>query len=670
MSRRTRSKPVVQRAEAAVPASAAKASAQGGVGYWYIPVILAAVVVRVLYFVQFGKTPFAHYLFLDSALYDQWARCILHGPPFDPHRPFFIEPGYAYVLALVKVLHGGIAATRVIQAILGIGTALITGLIARRLAGDGAALAAGLITALYVPLIYFEGLVLKTTIEVLVWTLILYLSLVAVDRPSRWIGFLFGLIVGVSDLVRSNVVALAVVIPVWSYFVLRSRGERLPWVFPTCFAAGVAIVLVGIAVRNGRVSGDYQPMTTNAGLNFYTGNSLASDGFWAMMTFMRNDPMTEEDDSINEAARRLGHSVSPREASNYWMHATWGDVEEKPARWAELMVTKVGLYLNRYELSDDVSIYMVQVFVPMLHWPLPGYWLAVPLGVAGLFLAMVRRRPDWILAVVFLLVQASVVVVFHVAERYRLASVPIMVALGCAAVASVLPRAVNRPGLADLAGAEIPREAVQKHRIFVAAGLLLGAILVALPSRIQNLAAQYDMVGVAALQSDRGDQALAAFRQAIEMEPTAEHHYYFMGIALQKFRHDDAGAEADLRTAIRLGPTDGNAYSVLASVLHEEGREVESAAAFQKAAELGIAPVRSYVGAASAYGRVKQYDKANAMVLQALALAPGDPEALQLLGNLRFLRGDRAGAKHAWEESLNANPNNPGLSALLAQVGH
>src|ERR1051325_6107868 len=150
--------------------------------WWLWAVAALALVVRFAYLWQFSHTPFARYLFLDSEYGDQWAETIAAGNWLGD-RPYFFEPGYAYLLAIVKLLGGKTTAVRLIQALLGVGTVLLTALLGRRLGGDRAGIVAGVIAALYVTCIYYEGLVLKTTAEVFLGMLLLVLLISAVDRP-------------------------------------------------------------------------------------------------------------------------------------------------------------------------------------------------------------------------------------------------------------------------------------------------------------------------------------------------------------------------------------------------------------------------------------------------------------------------------------------------------
>ena len=114
---------------------------------------LLALVGRLVFFFQLGETPFGQTAFLDAGYYDAWARRIAAGDWLGGHEPFFVEPGYLYLLAGLHGLGADIPAIRLLQALIGTGTAVLTALLAARLSGQAwAAAVAGGIVALYGPL--------------------------------------------------------------------------------------------------------------------------------------------------------------------------------------------------------------------------------------------------------------------------------------------------------------------------------------------------------------------------------------------------------------------------------------------------------------------------------------------------------------------------------------
>jgi cytochrome c-type biogenesis protein CcmH/NrfG len=69
---------------------------------------------------------------------------------------------------------------------------------------------------------------------------------------------------------------------------------------------------------------------------------------------------------------------------------------------------------------------------------------------------------------------------------------------------------------------------------------------------------------------------------------------------------------------------------------------------------------RSIVSRAAS-DRAGRLDDAQHAIDEALRIAPGDPDALELLGNIRFSRGDHAGALDAWQRALIGKPEDAEL---------
>ena len=147
-------------------------------------VAAVAAVVRIVYLVQLMRTPFPHHLIMDAATYDAWALDIAAGNWLG-NTVFYQEPLYPYVLAVIHTLFGpGLLAVYVIQAWVGVVNCVLTGALAARVTGRRwAGLIAGLILALYGPMVFYEAQVLKV-----VWAVLLLLVLAHVGVPGAHAG--------------------------------------------------------------------------------------------------------------------------------------------------------------------------------------------------------------------------------------------------------------------------------------------------------------------------------------------------------------------------------------------------------------------------------------------------------------------------------------------------
>ncbi|MCH2186322.1 hypothetical protein MK280_10670, partial [Myxococcota bacterium] len=97
---------------------------------------LVALTLRWIFFWQLGETPFGQTAFLDAGYYDGWARQIASGDWLGGREPFFVEPGYLYLLAGLHGLGAEITAIRLVQACVGTGTAVLTAVMAGKLSNS------------------------------------------------------------------------------------------------------------------------------------------------------------------------------------------------------------------------------------------------------------------------------------------------------------------------------------------------------------------------------------------------------------------------------------------------------------------------------------------------------------------------------------------------------
>ena len=95
--------------------------------------------------------------------------------------------------------------------------------------------------------------------------------------------------------------------------------------------------------------------------------------------------------------------------------------------------------------------------------------------------------------------------------------------------------------------------------------------------------------GMSSLGKQDFDAAVAAFTEAIRLNPDYAEAYCNRGFAYQNKGHLDK-AIADFTEAIRLDPKDGNAYFCRGFAHRKKGEPAKALADFAKAKELGYRP--------------------------------------------------------------------------------
>ena len=101
----------------------------------------------------------------------------------------------------------------------------------------------------------------------------------------------------------------------------------------------------------------------------------------------------------------------------------WQAIARSPGRALDLLMRKLALYFNDYEVPDNQDMYFFSRYSWVLRFPLIGFGIVFALGLAGMLL--LRQRPlTRVSLIVFFAVYGLSVVVFYVFSRYRLPSLP------------------------------------------------------------------------------------------------------------------------------------------------------------------------------------------------------------------------------------------------------
>ncbi len=426
-------------------------------------VVLIALGVRLWYLAQLRSTPLFTQIQLDPAYYLAWARRIAAGDWLSGTEVFEQSPLYAYILGVIFRFAGdGLLVPRLVQAALGSLTCLLVFLIARRLLGRPAALAAGLLAALYAPSIFYDGMIMKPSWSVFL-TAAMTAALVHSEGSRRSFLFGAGACLGLASLASENLILLAPLLALWLVLDVKLRGgmtrgwlleasARTLWI-----GAGCILAIAPVTARNVAVSGEWVLLTSGGGEVFYIGNNPDSDGRYSPPPFVRAMSGAEHEDFRKEAERRAGRSLTRRDASMYWIGEGLRWIRSDPAGWGVLLATKLRIFLNAYELPDNQNFDHHRAFVPVLRY-LPTWGLLLPLAAAGLVLSARAWRdllPLWVIAAGY----TGTILLFFNFARFRMPLVPVLIVFAGEGLAG-LP-ALLRPPLAPLrAGAAAGAAAV------------------------------------------------------------------------------------------------------------------------------------------------------------------------------------------------------------------
>jgi 4-amino-4-deoxy-L-arabinose transferase-like glycosyltransferase len=395
-----------------------------------------ALAARGAYLWSVWNAPSFRYAMGDAEAYHERALEILAGHWLED-RAFYQDPLYPYFLAALYALFGaGSSLVPCVQSLLGAATAVFVYRVGRAVFGTPAGALAGLLAALYGPSLYYDALLLKVSLSLLLVTLALVLVLradagddglrplsVAVLLPWLGAGFAFGL----ATLTRGNYLLFVPVLLGWVAWGRHGGARRLAAGCAVAF--GLALAIAPVSIHNAIASRDFVLITSQAGQNFYIGNHRGNHvGSYRPPPFVRPNPRYEQDDMRDEAERRAGRPLSPSERSRFWFRQGLAEIAADPAHAARLFWMKLRLSAGDYEVPDNYSFeYFREELSSVLRLPLPSWGLVFPLSICGLFFARRDRRA--LLLTLYLVTYLASLALFYTGSRYRMPLVPVVLVL-------------------------------------------------------------------------------------------------------------------------------------------------------------------------------------------------------------------------------------------------
>ena len=660
-----------QRRKAAVPISSTPIPARTDAPFarYAGAIFVAALAVRLLHVWLLSGSPFFDALLGDARGYDEWARRIAGGD-WVGTDVFYQAPLYPYFLGvLYKVFGHSLAAVRILQAIVGAGSCALVGLAGYRFFSVRVGAIAGFVLAVYAPAIFFDALIQKSVLDLFFIALSLWLIGRLVDHPRLGRDWCcLGLAMGGLSLTRENALVFVAVILVWvATGVVSGFNGTVPArdraALAATFVAGLAIVLLPVAIRNYAVGGGFYLTTSQFGPNFFIGNNPQADGTYMSLRFGRGAPEYERTDATELAEHATGQTLTPAEVSGYWTDRALAFVTGQPGAWLRLMWRKVALLFNATEMLDTEA----QESHAEWSWPLRiggligHFGLLTPLAVAGLMLAWADRSRLAVLYVMLAAYAASVVM-FYVFARYRLPLVPMLLLFASAGIAA-LPqwlRSANLRQRSVVAGAVLAA-AVFSNWPMLSKPLMKAItetnLAVALQARGMNDAAAahyrraielqpdyapaYNNLGVLQRASGKVDEAIATYEQALALKgdyPDA--HYNLANALLQENRPSEAADH--FRIALRSIPDSAGAANNLGIALAAEDKPQDAVAAFRAAVAADPNAAVAHRNLADALASAGQVPEALSEFQRAIALDPKDPAAQYNYGVV-LLQAGRSG---------------------------
>ncbi len=512
----------------------------------------AGLIFRLLYLFESGDNPFFQGLGLDARYYDIRAEEILNEGLIG-NEAYFMGPLYPHLLAALYGIAGrNLLLVRLLQAI---ASALVPVLLYRlgvRLFRPTAALLAAIIAVLYGPFIFYIGSILYTTVAVtlLIWILDRLFENPR-KRPYRQ-RFLTGLLFGLATVGKGNILLF---LPFAAWIIVRGTENRPVgrWKQAAVFIAGFGLVIGLVTARNFAAGGDFVPLTSNGGINFYIGNGPESSGAYEKPKGLDvdNDPTGK-----GMLEKRLGRPLAPDEVSRIWRDRALDFIRANPGAEAALMARKTVFFFSTFEIPQIESYHFQKRYSMLLRALFIPFGLLMPLAMGAL---VIHRSARTYGLAFFVFAYAASIILFFVLTRYRLPLLPVIILLASVSIVRLV-EAFRGGGVKG--GAAI---------LFVAAPVFIfcNTNFYNVSPSTGNAQSHYRL-GIIYGREGRAEEAITEYRRSVELDPAYEKARLNLG-ELLAVRGRPEEAEAQFRAAINLDPDYSKAHLNLGALLYRSG---------------------------------------------------------------------------------------------------
>ncbi len=565
-------------------------------------VIIVGLMVRLLWMHDYVKT--AAFPFRpdgDSQAFFWKAKDIAWGD-FSQKDLNLSWPFYIYFLGLLaKLFSGQLVIVLFVQYLLGIVNAVLIYWIGSRLFGKTAGLIAGLLCSFYPYFLFFESMLMYTSLSVVLISWLFLGMLDLQESPTLKRFFLTGMLFGVTVLTQANVLFFGFPAIAWVLY----QGK---WIFAKTIryaALFIAGFLLIVSLQFARDSIAHRTLTVGPqvlGINFFLGNNPRAKGF-----FFCPEDFAATQKGICRDARAIARGVSGRdlsdtEVSRYWGREALKFIQQQPLLYGGLIWQKIKAIFASEELVVEHEWRYVPGGVRISRFLPQGLRWILPFAVLGMVLSFRMFRRTFLLYLI-LAAFIFVMLLFFVMAKHRLALIPFLSLFAGHGVAMLLEWIRNK-----------------RYAAFALASGLLGCVFFTTgyslasvsPSRPVDAHLGWVREGLiqvdAAISQKKYEEAEAALEELKRLAPYDRFVVFNEGVI--KFSVGDmVAAEKKFKEATHLFPYYVDAFYNLGLVYNKEGRYQEAEAMLAKAASLDpddIGVIFEWACALKSLGRIEE----------------------------------------------------------------
>jgi 4-amino-4-deoxy-L-arabinose transferase-like glycosyltransferase len=391
-----------------------------------------------------------------------------------------------------------------IQFFLGSVTCVLIYLISEKIINKKAALISAVIAVLYLPFIFYEGEILPTSLEVFLLTAVIYLCVLSYERScSKFLVIMSGIGMGGFLLIRTNAIVLAPIITIFLVLNNKNFREKLRWII--FYLIGLSVLLGLNIFYNYEVTGKASFLPPHGGESFYVGNNPEATGTEQQPSFVDPNPFFEHESYRKRASEILGRELTLNESSNFWLKQGLKFISSHPLKYLSLLIRKIFLFINTFEISDNNNYYFFKKFSSILSLPFFSTLFVIPLGLFGLLVASRYFKKIYMISIPLFFYVLSVIL-FFINSRYRMPVIPQFIILAAAAI-YILAEAIFRKNRNTLI-----KYAIILLSIFIVTNL-------SLPDKKRKLATAYYNYGFILEAKNKLEEARQQYEEAVVLNP-------------------------------------------------------------------------------------------------------------------------------------------------------
>lgn len=334
--------------------------------------------------------------------------------------------GYSLFLALIYSAFGRhLLVVRVVQAALGAATCVLTYRLGTKVFDDRAGRLAGLLLVFYPGHVYMSWRIMAETLFMFLLMWALNTAIRLARRPALREAVALGLIIGVAQLVKSNLYVLPALLVAWAALALHGTIRRR---LALASALAGSFLLVSLVTPVGNmlsVGGGASVLPGSAGRTLWNGNNPLADGYFI---YAESEPAGKAFIEAHGLTARLAQA-NQFEQDRLFLHLglTW--IRENPGRFLVLCLKKLR---NAFGLFPHALTFEGNRTTEVIH--LLSYGLIAPFALVGM---IATRRRDWLIRAPLFLVLLSyvfMVLLFFGTPRFTVIVMPVMIVFASSAL--------------------------------------------------------------------------------------------------------------------------------------------------------------------------------------------------------------------------------------------